>query len=388
MTQLQINAADYGLEENKAKQISDMFKPMLDAMTSLEGEYNDIVARKPSNETCVEAKALRLRYRDIRTGTAKIHKELKDFYLQGGRFVDGWKNTQLMASQGIEDKLRAIEDHFVNIEKVRIEKLQADRAGKLLKFEVEFIPEQLGEMDQSVWDNYLSGVRLNYQAKKDAEKKAEEERLEKERIEALRSERSLDTAKYADFIPGYNDLDLGMIDEKVYRKMLEDARKDYEAKKKEDERIRKENERLQDESRKRDEREDKRKEAEKKKEERQAKMTEMGLMWNGQEFCYKDINFHWTDLIVMSDEDFQKTVDGATVRMGEIRKEEEEDLRKKREEEEEIQASLNADDEEKTKSLMNDLQQLKSKYTFKSKKNQKMYSDVGLLIDKVIKHIQ
>ncbi len=33
---VKINAKDYGLEESKAKQISDMFKPMLDLVADLE----------------------------------------------------------------------------------------------------------------------------------------------------------------------------------------------------------------------------------------------------------------------------------------------------------------------------------------------------------------
>ena len=189
MTQLQINAADYGLEENKAKQISDMFKPMLDKMTELEVQYNEVISRPMEPETIQMAHDLRLAYVEVRTGTAAIHKELKAFYLQGGRFVDGWKNAQIMASQGIEDKLRAIEDHFVNIENAKMDKLQEERAAKLRKFDVEFIPEQLGEMDLSVWNNYISGVKLNYEAQKQAEAKAEKERLdliEKEKVEQER----------------------------------------------------------------------------------------------------------------------------------------------------------------------------------------------------------
>ena len=321
MTQLQINAADYGLEENKAQQISDMFKPMLDAMTELESEYNDIVARKPSMETCSEAKALRLRYRDIRTGTAKIHKELKDFYLQGGRFVDGWKNTQLMASQGIEEKLKGIEDHFVNIEKTRIEKLQEERAAKLSKFDVEFIPEQLGEMDSSVWDNYLSGVKLNYESQKAAEKKAEEDRIAKEKVEAEERERI----------------------------RLENIRLNKEAEQREKaEKIRIKKEQAEQKAREKKETEQKaRHEAALKKEREEREKAEAELKAKAE---------------------------------AEQKAREEEEIR--------IEKELSMGDAEKVLALMDDLFRLKTAYVFKSKKNKKMYSDVGLLIDKVIKHIQ
>jgi len=52
-----------------------------------------------------------------------------------------------------------------------------------------------------------------------------------------------------------------------------------------------------------------------------------------------------------------------------------------------LEAELNKGDAAKVKDLIADLESLKTKYSFKSAKNKKMYSDVNLLIDKVINHI-
>jgi len=52
------------------------------------------------------------------------------------------------------------------------------------------------------------------------------------------------------------------------------------------------------------------------------------------------------------------------------------------------QAELSKGDLDKVKDLINDLTELKTKYTFKSAKNSRMYYDVGLLIDKVVNHIK
>ena len=81
MDLVKINPAEYGLEETKATQISEMFKPMLDKMVELEGEYNEVVALEVDADAVDRAKELRLRYVKIRTGTAAIHKDLKAFYL-------------------------------------------------------------------------------------------------------------------------------------------------------------------------------------------------------------------------------------------------------------------------------------------------------------------
>lgn len=78
------------------------------------------------------------------------------------------------------------------------------------------------------------------------------------------------------------------------------------------------------------------------------------------------------------------------------KKEKEEALRKtkedaereaKEQEEARVQLELNKGDSDKVKDLKVDLIGLKSKYSFKSKKNQKMFSDVRLLIEKIINHI-
>ena len=53
-----------------------------------------------------------------------------------------------------------------------------------------------------------------------------------------------------------------------------------------------------------------------------------------------------------------------------------------------IQANLSKGDAAKVEDLIKDLEALKTKYTFKSAKNQKKYADTGLLIDKVIGHIK
>jgi len=184
---VKINASDYGLEESKASEIKAMFMPMLEKMEELEKEYNEILQLPIDTGTCILAKELRLSYVKTRTATEKIHKELKAFYLSGGRFVDAFKNTQSFASGEKEKILKAIEDHFENIEKERIEKLRAERL-KLLQPYTDIEPMQLGNMEQSVFDNYLAGMKLSYEQKIAAEKLAEEKRLADIEAERIRQE--------------------------------------------------------------------------------------------------------------------------------------------------------------------------------------------------------
>jgi len=186
---VKINPKDYGLTETKAKEIEAMFAPMLQKMVELEQEFNEVSQLEICKDTCQKAKTLRLKYVKVRTGTAEIHRELKAFYLNGGRFVDGWKNAQLFASQGMEEKLSAIENHFKNLERERVAKLQDKRSNELLKYDVDYIPENLGLMPEDVWANFLLGTKTNYEKQKEAERKAEEERIAKEKAETEERER-------------------------------------------------------------------------------------------------------------------------------------------------------------------------------------------------------
>jgi hypothetical protein len=189
---VKIKASDYGLEESKAQEIEAMFLPMLAKMKDLEVQYNEVLKQDINPETCQMAKDLRMSYVKTRTGTEKIHKDLKSFYLNGGRFVDAWKNTQLFAASEKEKTLKAIEDHFENQERERLEKLRISRI-ELLKPYTEIEPMGLAHMEQAVFDNLLSGFKLAFEVRIAAEKKAEEERLaaieaEKKRQEEMRLE--------------------------------------------------------------------------------------------------------------------------------------------------------------------------------------------------------
>lgn len=190
---VKIDPAEYGLNETKAKEVEAMFQPMLDRMVELESEYNEISSLKVSNETCILARDLRLKYVKVRRGTSDIHKELKAFYLNGGRFVDGWKNAQIFACQGIEESLLSIENHYQILEKKRIAKLQEKRAAEMGKYDISYIPENLGEMSDDVWQNLITGTRVNYEARIEAEQKAETEKIEakqKEEAEKIKREKA------------------------------------------------------------------------------------------------------------------------------------------------------------------------------------------------------
>lgn len=178
-----VDPKQFGLEESKAEQIAGQFAPMLAKMVELEAEFNEVINLPIEDKaTTVRAKELRLKYVNVRTGTAEIHKEQKAFYLAGGRFVDGWKNAQIFASEGIEKKLEGIEKHAEINERERIEAIRNERIALLAPFNIPTVETLgLGGMSEEIWQNFYTGCNNAHEQKVLAEAKEREERLERER---------------------------------------------------------------------------------------------------------------------------------------------------------------------------------------------------------------
>lgn len=363
---IKIEAKDYGLKETKAKEISKMFKPMLDKMEELESEFNQVMTLEISEDTCKIARKLRLQYRDVRIGTKAIHKDLKSFYLNGGRFVDGWKNAQLMASEGIEDKLLILEKHFEIQRENELAALEKKRLEEINPFlsdiQREYPPAGLELMPQDVWDNYFAGAKANFEAREAATKKAEEERIEEEKRikeERIEQERKNEVARQENELH-YNRLDqlreyyvftpaevrqdnLGKWGKERFDLLLVDLQKskeDYEKKAK-----------LEAE-------ENQKKEREQQKEREQAKAK-------------------------------QDKIDAENTRLKEeLKAKEQADRDRIAKEEKEAQSKLNASDKVKVEQLKTDLRAIRMSFKFKSKKNNLMFQGVVLLIDKIINYIE
>jgi len=339
-----IDPEKYGLEEMKAEQIRSQFQPMLDKMVELEKEANEVFSKPIDEDTCKLAKEVRLKFVKVRTGTAKVHKEQKAFYLAAGKFIDGWKNTQKFASEGVEKRLLEIEKYYENLELQKIKELRESREEELKSFDVEVIPEGLGVMDDAIWDNYIQGVKTNHKLRKEAEEKSRLEQEEKERKAKLHESRKNkvlhfwflmnDEEKQLDFSDFTND---------EFDQFYQDFSKQKENHDLDQKKIKEENERLK--------REQEEKEAEAK---RQRELEAKKLRKLEEEKKALEL--------------------------------EAENKRKAEKEKEELE--LSKKDSDKVKALINDVTELKLKYSFKSKKNKVMFDGVCSLLEKVIHYIQ
>lgn len=250
MKELVINEELKGIEESKAKQIEAVFNPMVAMLKEFEGAYDEIVSQEVTEDLCKKAKRLRLDIAKIRTSADKERKAQKDEYLRAGNAIQGVYNILKFAVVEKEDKLKDIENHFENLKKEKEAKLQIERAEELSKYEVEVIPENLGSMQESVWDNFITGTKVNYETQKEAERKAEEQRIELERIQELQKTRVFQCSRLVDYINNFDSIDFGNMKDKDYDILVNDAKSKREAYEKEQEQIRLENEKLKKEQEK------------------------------------------------------------------------------------------------------------------------------------------
>jgi len=242
-----VDPKEFGLEETKAQDIANQFKPMLDKMVELEKEFNEVLKLDVEDpQTSKIAKELRLKYVKVRTGTAEIHKQQKAFYLAAGKYIDGWKNTQIFASQGVEQQLEKIEKHVEEKEKLRLAELNKERLALVSQYEVDATHLNLGSMADDVFELYLEGLKLQYNNKKEAERKAAEEQ---QRREKLHDERRLLVMPYMAFLPTqYHWCNYAEVDNKEFDTLLNDLKTSKEKHDKEQEAQRIEKERLQKEA--------------------------------------------------------------------------------------------------------------------------------------------
>jgi hypothetical protein len=256
LNELTISNELKGLDKSKAKQIEAVFAPMVKMLKEFEAVYDEIAALEINPVTCKKAKRLRLDIAKVRIDADKVRKDQKEEYLRAGNAIQGVYNILKFAVVDKEEKLKDIETHYEQIEVEKKKQLQQDRETELQKYNVDGSTMALSNMDDIVWNNFLSGIKTNHEAIILAEEKAERDLIEKQKKDKIYSERQTDLIPYAQF----GALDLLTLDTTAeqYDKIViamkaEKTAHDEEQAgiKAENERLKKEKDRLEQESLKR-----------------------------------------------------------------------------------------------------------------------------------------
>jgi len=195
-----IDPKEYGLEEKQAEKMTSGLATILTERKALEEIYNSVIVKELNADTFKEARELRLKVQKNRTvGIEAWHKTNKAFYLAGGRFVDAYKNKEVIVNEQMEAKLLEIEKYEEKVKADQKAKLKAERLELLLPYDVDVTFVSIEEMTEEQFTGFLSTNKLAFETKKEnerlaeiarieAEKKAEQERIEREKAEAERLE--------------------------------------------------------------------------------------------------------------------------------------------------------------------------------------------------------
>ena len=342
-TELIINPKDFGLEPEKVTSIEAAFAPKVIEREGLHEVYKQLLTKEITIPVCAEAATLRKKLVKVRTGIADIHRTQKAFFLASGKFVDAWKNKETLPVVQMENELSKIEKfHELQILK-RLEKLQSERVELLSQYVEDAADRDLKHMEADVWNAYFAAKKKEYEDRIAAEKKAEADRIEAAKVEAER-------------------VRLMEVENDKLKEAADKAAKQAQAEKLERERL----ELIETDRRARVE------------DERQAKAK-------AEREAYE------TELKAEREKAAKIEAEATKKRQAlevEIQTKKDNEAKIEVERLANIQADLNKGDAAKVTDLIEDLNELKSKYQFRSKKNQQMYIDTCTLIDKVVNHIQ
>ena len=334
------------LEKGKAAQIKATFEPMVVMLQGFEDRYNELMAiplEDLTPELCEKFKRFRLDVAKVRIDTGKAKDKAKEYLKLEDRAIMGVHNILVYSVKEMEDSAKERELYFETLEKQRLEALQIERAEKLSAYVADAHERDLAKFAEDEFEALFSMKKKESEDRIAAELKAEEERIAKEKAEEEARE--------------------------LMRKENERLKAEAEAKEKAiaKERAKAEAEIKAIEDAARKEREAARVAAEKAAKEWAALEAEMRA----------------------KEEAIQKAQREADARAEAERKAKEEADRKAREEEDRrVQAELSKGDAEKVNDLIESLNAIKTKFSFESKANQKMYADVCILIDKINNHIK
>jgi colicin import membrane protein len=360
---LVIDPKEFGLEETQATDLTAGLSTILKERQVLIEAYEDVMLLELLPENLATFKELRLNIRDNRTKGIEVwHTTNKAYFLTGGRFVDAKKNMESAVNKRMEDKLMEGEKHFENLKKEADEKLQNERVELLAPYVEDAEERDLKGMEADVWESYLDTKKKDHTAIMEARAKAEAELLAKEKAEAEEQERiRLENVKLkeeAERLEARNktrnsELQPYIVYIRDYNSTLGLDEKEY-----------------------------------------QEELKNLGIAKSDNEAFLREKQIKDQEANDKREADLKSAREASELAQRKLKAKEASELKAKdkREADEKaealrIQSELNKGDAAKVKDLISDLESLKTKYSFKSAKNQKMYTDTAELIDKVIGHI-
>jgi len=189
---LAVNPIDFGIEEEKAEEMTIGLSVILAEREVLKNAYIDVIELPIISENLPTFKELRLKIRDNRTkGIEKWHTSNKAFYLAGGRFVDAIKNKEVVQNEQMEEKLIEAEKFFENQEKEKARLLNLERIEKVKPYIEDITGLDFSAMSDYDFDDYVLGKKTRFENEQ-KEREAEALRIEEERLKKIAMQKAIE----------------------------------------------------------------------------------------------------------------------------------------------------------------------------------------------------
>lgn len=233
------------LDKAKSDVILANFSDIIELTDEWKQKADALIITDPSQTDLIEeARNGRHFLRDKRLALEKKHKELKEVSLREGQTLDAIKRTLLGLIEPIEENLKLKEDFAKIWEENRVAKLKEERLSKLVEFDIhQEVGYDLGGMPDEVWAAFYSGVKTNWELKKENERLAAEEKLRLQEIDNLNIERIRLLQPYANYLSKEEDeLNLGELSMEEFSKLFDGIKSTKE----EDDKVQAEKKRISD----------------------------------------------------------------------------------------------------------------------------------------------
>lgn len=180
-----------GLEKTQGQKILDNFSGFIKEAGEWESKAKVINVTDISQvEDMANAREARLALKSIRVNAENTRKSLKEKALREGKAIDGIANVIKALIVPIEEHLEKQEKFAENLENERKEKIEAQRSFELQKYVEDITLYNFKDMSDEAFENLLATLKLAFEVRQEAIKKAEQDRIDNEVKEKAEAEKN------------------------------------------------------------------------------------------------------------------------------------------------------------------------------------------------------
>lgn len=188
---------DSGIAITKAEKIASGYTEFVLAAQEQANKLK--VLQKGNKDDVAIAKRIRIDLGKICSLAEKKKAEDKALILVETRFIDSLYGAVNGFARLTQEEAKEVETYFEKQEAERIAKIAEERCAKTAEYGMDGTSLNLGVMEDTTFETFLNGLKLQFEAKQAAELEAEQKRIESEQKQQIFTDRKIILAPYSFF---------------------------------------------------------------------------------------------------------------------------------------------------------------------------------------------